>query len=237
MFNQASAPPETIDPKSNTLPEKCWKEIGVFGNATCEKLNIWGHCRHCPEYSKAGRKLLDRPIPKGLVKEWTSIFASEKEVVAPGTTSVIVFRLKSEWLAFKTIFFQEAVEVRPVHSVPFRTNNVFRGLVNVNGELLICISAIDLLGIQHEEEEVKNEKKHVYKRMVVVNKDGQRFVFPVDEFIGILRISQDLLQKAPATLYKSPNAISAGIFPMNSRNVGLIDEDKFFHVLKRSLVW
>lgn len=221
---------------NSTLPEKCWKEIGVFGNGTCEKLNNWGHCRHCPEYSKAGRKLLDRPIPPGLIQEWTSVIASKKEAETQGTLSVVVFRLSGELLAFKTIFFQEAVEVKKIHSIPSRTNNIFLGVVNINGELLLCVSAPALLGINETAEDTEN-KKRIYKRMVVVNKDNQRFVFAVDEFIGIVRISSDNIQKAPATLYKSPNSLSAGIFEMNNKNVGLIDEDKFFQSLKRSLNW
>jgi len=221
---------------SITQVEKCWKSIGVFGDSTCEKLERYGHCRHCPEYSKSGRKLLDREIPPGAIDEWTRIIATPKQAETQGSISVLVFRVMNEWVAIRTAFYQEAVEVRTIHTVPFRTDNTFLGLVNVNGELLLCASSTDLLGLGETGTDNESHKKSI-KRMLVINKESDRYVLPVDEVQGVIRINEEDLQKAPATIFKSPSTLTTCIFNQNNINVGLIDEEKFFQHLKRSLSW
>jgi chemotaxis-related protein WspD len=143
-------------------------------------------------------------------------------------------RIKNEWLALKTIYLQETTGVRPVHRVPLRTNNIFMGIVNINGELLLCISLADLMEYAHEEDKWKDDAM-VYKRMVVINKDSERYVFPVDEILGIYRIASSDLKEPPVTLSKSPVTLIEGVFNLNEKKVGLLGEDKFIHALKRSL--
>jgi chemotaxis-related protein WspD len=213
---------------------KCWNQIGVFGDFTCPKLADIVHCRNCTEYNKAGRTLFDREVSDEFLEEWTRNLTGIKETEALNTISVIVMRIKTEWLALKTIYLQETTNVRPVHRVPFRTNNVFRGIVNINGELLLCVSVADLLEYAHEEETGKDDTM-IYKRMVVVDKDGLRYVFPVDEILGIYRIPSSDLKEPPVTLSKSPMTLVEGIFNLNEKKVGLLGEDRFIHALKRSL--
>ncbi len=220
--------------KSNISPLHCWKQIGVFGDFTCPKLVGMVHCRNCAEYNKAGRTLFDREVSDEFLEEWTRNLTGIKETEALNTISVIIMRVKNEWLALKTIFLQETTNVRVVHRVPLRTNNVFKGIVNINGELLLCVSLADLLEYTHEEEKGKDDAM-VYKRMVVVNKDGERYVFPVDEILGIYRIPSSDLKEPPVTLSKSPMTLIEGIFNLNEKKVGLLGEDKFIHALKRSL--
>ena len=219
--------------RKNNLAELCWKRIGVFGDSTCEKLVDFAHCRNCPDYYSAGKRLFDREIPAGYREEWAKILAGSKETEAPGTDFVVVFRLKNEWLALKTACFQEATGIRPVHTVPFRTDNVFRGLVNIHGELIPCVSVADILGLTGDVGESPERK--IYKRMIVLNKNGERFVFAVDEILGIYRISQDNQKKAPATLTGSAAAHTLCVLNIGKKTVGFLDEEKFFESLKGSL--
>jgi len=99
---------------------KCWKDVGVWGLSTCEKLDKYIHCRHCPEYSKAGRQLLNRPIEKESITEWTAQFSKEKVETQGASLSVVIFKIENEWLAIRTEYFQEIQEWRPFHSIPFR---------------------------------------------------------------------------------------------------------------------
>jgi chemotaxis-related protein WspD len=220
--------------RNNISLLQCWKKIGVFGDFSCPKLADIVHCRNCAEYNKAGRTLFDREVSDDFLEEWTKNLTGIKETEALDTISVIVMRIKNEWLALKTIFLQETTNLRPVHRVPLRTNNVFKGIVNINGELLLCISVADLLEYAHEEDKWKDDTI-IYKRMVVINKDSERFVFPVDEILGIYRIASSDLKEPPVTLSKSPMTFIEGIFNLNEKKVGLLGEDKFIHALKRSL--
>lgn len=215
---------------------KCWKTIGVLGDSTCEKLADHGNCRHCPEYAKVGRRILEREIPPQLIEEWTKSIAMPKEIVSHDTISAVAFRLKSEWFALKTIVFYEVVESRLVHYVPFRTSRYFMGLVNINGELLLCLSLSELIGIAEESGEAK-EKQKTRNKMVLVGFGSERYVFPVDEFLGVIRIHPDKLQKAPSTLIKYPHSFSLGVYNLSDKSIGLLDEEKFFESLRGSLLW
>jgi chemotaxis-related protein WspD len=212
----------------------CWKEIGTFGDRSCPELAALAHCRNCPVYSAAGRRLLDRELPDGYREEWTDRLATRKDAGQVETVSMIVFRLREELLALKTVFFQEAAEAAVPHSIPLRTGEVFKGIVNVNGELILCVSVAALLGITGEEEDGSADRK-VYPRLVVVSRDGQRFAFPTDEILGVHRFPLADLQELPATVSRSIRALTAGILPWQERTVGLIEEEKFFAALSRSL--
>jgi len=215
--------------------QNCWTHIGVYGDSSCEKLTDFVHCRNCPVYFEAAQSLFDRDIPIGYLEEWTKVYAGSEETEPPGTIFAVVFRLKDEWLALRTAHLQEVTINRPVHYVPFRSGNVFLGLVNINGELVPCVSAADILGLTGDSEEQSNEK--VYKRMIVVKKDRERFVFPVDEMLGLRRLSPKDKQKTPATLSKSSTALSTGVFSLDEKTVGFLDENKFFESLQRSLIF
>ena len=104
----------------------CWKENGIFGDGSCPELVRLIHCRRCPIYAAAGRQHLDQELPPGYLAERTSVMAQPKETVRMGTLSVMAFRLAEERFALKTIFFQEAAEPSPVHTLPLKVNRVFR---------------------------------------------------------------------------------------------------------------
>lgn len=211
----------------------CWKTIGIAGDSSCPKLADIVHCRNCPAYAQVGRTLFDRPIPDGYREEWTKLLSIPKETEIAGAESVVIFRLRSEWLALKTRCFQETTGIRPVHTVPFRTNRVLQGLVNINGELLLCISVADMLGIAGEEEK-QPAGSTAYKRMAVV-KGGTRFAFSVDEVLGIFLVPLHDLPKPPSNISKSPIALVKGVLTLRDLTVGLLDEEKFFQSLERSV--
>lgn len=224
-----------MNKKSHNHMVNCWNRTGINGDSSCQKLIDFVHCRNCPEYYKAARNLFDREIPEGYLEEWTDLYAGKEEKEIPGTIFVVVFRLKNEWLAMKTVCLQEVAKVRQVHYVPFRTSNVFMGLVNIHGVLVPCVSIADILGLTGDVEE--SSKQVIYKRLVVVNKDRELFVFPVDEILGIRRISPDNQKKIPATLSKSSTALSTGVYSIDEKTVGLLDEEKLFKSLQRSLTF
>jgi chemotaxis signal transduction protein len=106
-------------------------------------------------------------------------------------------------------------------------------MVNVNGELLLCVSLQAALGLPSEE----NKEPGVRPRLCIVGAGRERFAFGVNEILGVRRVSRSSLQKVPVTLSKSPSAQTGWCFELEGRHVGLIDEDKFFNSLDRSLRW
>ena len=215
--------------------ENCWKIIGVFSRKKprCPRLAEVIHCRNCERFIYAGRNLLERDLPEDYREEWTEIMAAGKETEAPGTVSVVIFRVGQEWLALHTRLFREVVDPQKFHTLPHRKNPVLLGLVNVHGEIQLCISLRDLLDIRGKSEE--NREVKGYRRMMVVASEGKQWVFPVEEIHGIYRIHPDSFQNTPVTVAKSRSAFTRNIFCWENMNVALLDDELVFASLKRSL--
>jgi chemotaxis-related protein WspD len=213
--------------------EACWNDIGVQGDASCPKLQEVHHCRNCPVYSKAGLQLLDRPLLPEYRRAWTEHFRQEKALAVPAQTSALLFRINAEWLALPTQAFQEVAERRLVHSLPNRRQGIVLGLVNIRGELLICVSLGHLLGLDNTP--LRETLRPIYDRLLVTNWDGQRFVFPADEVHGIHRFQTPELTEPPATLAKSKLSFTQGILHWQGRAVGLLNADLLLSSLNRSL--
>jgi chemotaxis signal transduction protein len=205
----------------------CYKTIGVFGDGTCSRLPGLVHCRNCAEYARAGRQLFDRPLAQGELEQWAELFSREKEAEPADTFSVVIFRVGREWFALKTAFFQEVTDLRPVHTVPYRSGAVFKGIANINGELLLCIDPAPVL--------TPGAVSADCRRMMVTQKDGSRFALMVEEILGVRRIEPGAVSLPPATVAKSPAAITAGIFSIDVATVGLLDETALFESLAGSI--
>lgn len=206
--------------------DRCWNRIGIGGDRSCPRLEDHIHCRNCPVFARQGRRLLDREPPAGYIEEWTDILAPSKEQEPTGTVSVVVFRIGHEWLAFKTEFFQEIAGMRTVRTIPLTGTEILRGLVNINGELLLCVSLAALLGI---------ERTGDPKRLLVMGLQGQRWTFPVEEVFGLYRMVEDSLEEAPVTLTKAAVNHSAGLFSCQDRRVAMLDWQLVSSTLKRSI--
>lgn len=211
----------------------CWNQIGVSGNQTCRELPRYIHCHHCPVYSAAAVRLLDRPLSAEDRRAWTEHYAQEKRFSAPAKTSALLFRLGAEWLALPTAAFQEIAERRVLHSLPHRRLGIVLGLVNVRGELLICASLARLLGL--ESGLPAKRLRAVFDRLLVADWNGQRFAFPVDEVHGVHRFHQADLREPPATVARSGLTCAGGVFPWRNFAVGFLDADGVFAALNRNL--
>jgi chemotaxis-related protein WspD len=228
-----AAPPGVPATRHGAEIRPCWNEIGVQGNATCPELLKFSHCHNCPVYSQAAVQLLDRPLLPEYRREWTERFAQPKQLAAPSRGSVLLFRIHAEWLALPTQAFQEVAEDRQVHSLPHRRQGLVLGLVNIRGELLICVSLGYLLGV--ERASPVRLPRRSYDRLLVANWDGNRLVFPADEVCGIHRVQRSDLREPPATLAKSNPTYTQGLISWQGKTAGLLDAERVFAALNRSL--
>jgi chemotaxis-related protein WspD len=213
--------------------EACWQSIGVYGNGECRELQKFVHCRNCPVYSQSALRLLERPLPKDYRSEWATHFAKEQKLSPPVKTSAVLFRIDAEWLALPTHAFQEVAERRRTHSLPHQRHGIVVGLVNIRGELLICVSLGRLLGL--EKTSPRRTIRTTYDRLLVANWEGSRLVFPVDEVHGTRKFEASEVHDPPATVAKSRPSYTHGIFLWQQRPVGLLDPSLLFSALNRSL--
>ncbi len=213
--------------------ENCWKIIGVWGRETprCPELEKVIHCRNCEIFIRAGRRLLDRDIDDEYRREWTEIIAAAKEQEIVGTFSVVIFRVGKELLALRTQLFAEIVESARFHSIPHHKSPVLKGIINVHGEIQLCVCLRTLLGIN---EKITEERK-IPKRMMVINDGADQWVFPVDEVYGIYPLHPGLLENIPVTVSKTASTYSRGIFQWNNSDVAFLDDERLLYGLARSI--
>lgn len=218
------------------MESRCWKTIGVWGSEEprCPKLEEVIHCRNCDHFTQAGRNLLERELPEEYQSEWGQIFSVKKIDVPVGTIALVIFRIEDEWLSLPAKLFAEIVDLRPVHTLPHKRNPVLLGLVNIHGEIQICVSLKDLIGLDLKEgNEPTGKKEQAFMMMVI--KNDERWVFPVNEISEIYHIHPDILQNVPVSVSKSKSAFSKGIFKWKNRNVAFLDDELLFYTLRRNI--
>ncbi len=215
---------------------ECWQHIGVWSpEKSCPVLQEVIHCRNCDVFIQSGRRLLDRDLPEAYRSEWADIMASEKEAEQFQTVSLVLFRVEAEWLAIRTQVLSEVIDPESLkhHTLPHRKNRVLTGIINVRGEIQLCVSLKELLGIEREAD--KTEGKSPYQRMIVVNSDDGKWVFPVSEIIGIYRIHPTSFQNVPVTVAKAQSTFTKGIFQWEGRYVAFLDDELLIYSLTRSV--
>jgi chemotaxis-related protein WspD len=213
----------------------CWNKIGVRGDTSCPELEEHIHCRNCPVYAAAAVDLLDGELPPDHLADSTRHVAQEKPATERDPQSVVVFRIGAEWLAIPTRVFKEIVGIRPVHPLPHRRNGVLLGLANIRGELLVCISLRQILRLDETAEPKKEKPGTADPRMLVVQHDEGRAVYPVDEVYGIQYFYPRDIVAVSATQAKGTAAYTKAVLSWRQKSVSLLDEHLLFYTLNRGL--
>lgn len=226
-----------------TLPvtterEDCWNRIGVGGDRSCPELATFVHCHNCPVYSAAGRRFLDSLPPAGYLEEWTGRLAEDKEEEAVDVQGVVLFRLGGEWLALPASALHEVISLRPIHRIPFH-GGLLAGVVNVRGELHLAIRLDHLLGVtpsaEANGEPSSSGAGKTAPRLLVAGLDSETWVFRVDEVDRVHRLAMSELQSVPPTLGRSTSRFTRGVFRLQDRAVGLLDEKHLFEAVRTSV--
>jgi chemotaxis-related protein WspD len=223
------------DSLAHMLVNDCWNQIGVRGDSSCPELEKHIHCRNCPIHAAAAAGLLDRELPAGHLSEWTRHVAQEKPATEADSQSLVVFRIGAEWLALPTIVFKEIVGVRPVHSLPHRRNGVVQGLVNIRGELLVCVSLRQILRLDETAEPKMDKRQANDPRLLVMQCEGGSAVCPVDEVFGVQRFYLREMMAVPATSSKAATTYTQAVLSWKLKSVGLLDAHLLFYTINRGL--
>ncbi|OWK34734.1 chemotaxis protein CheW [Fimbriiglobus ruber] len=218
-------------PTASAAAGDCWNRIGVHGAGTCPELPRVTHCRNCPVFTAAGQSLYERRPPAGYTEEWTERIAAADVPPPARTIPVVIFRVGGELLALDVGLTVEVGPVRPVRRVPHQSDEVLIGLVNIRGELQIAVSLANLL---RAGEEASDRPNTTAERLLVAEKDGVRWVFPVDEVHDVYHFRPDDLVGLPSTIASGTAKLTRGVFRWGNRAVGYLDPDRLFHSLRRS---
>lgn len=226
--------------------EQCWRRIGVTGDRTCPKLEVYIHCRNCPVIAEAARGFFDREAPEGYVASWARLLEQPEQKAETDALTVLVFRIGSEWLALPIGVLVEVTSLRTLHRIPHREGTVLEGLVNVRGQLQVCVSLHRLLGVNTAVTDIKpvpdrlpadsQGQGAVTKRLLVVEQQGirrsDRWVFGVDEVAGVQNVEQSAMRTTPSTVNQSSARFCRTLFKAEDRTVGMLDEARIFDNLR-----
>lgn len=207
--------------------DDCWRRIGVSGDRSCPELAGHIHCRNCPTYGIAGRRLLDTPMPPHYREEWAAQLARPAVHPQRHTGSAVVFRVGLEWFAIATEFCAQVLPERRIHSLPHRRGGAVLGLANVEGTLVLCVSLAAILGLEREAQPgaglgVPARAPGRAARLLVLGSPQGRLGMPVEETHGVCRFREQDLQALPETLAKRRRYTRA-VLPLADRAVGLLD--------------
>ncbi|MEM6433178.1 MAG: chemotaxis protein CheW [Cyanobacteria bacterium P01_D01_bin.115] len=216
------------------MSHDCWNQIGVRGDRTCPTLETVIHCQNCPVYSQAGRGLLDRPAPDDYLAEWTTRLARDHSQQAEETLSVALFRLGAEWLALPGDVLRQVLPPSPVHSLPHRRDRVLRGLVNVRGQLLLCVALSDLLGLAATPGGAADSlPPGSYARLVVMARGDETWAFEADEFYGLYRCPMPDVHAAPTHASRILATLTQNILHWRDQHVSYLNRDRLFDTLQQ----
>lgn len=218
-------------------PEGCWNSIGVWGNETprCPKLEEFIHCQNCDVFHTASLAAYERALPDDYRLEWTEVLAGDKEIVVSDTKAVIVFRIGDEWVAIAAGLCKEISRMMKVHRVPHNKSQTLKGVVNNGGEIRICFSLGNLLGIAKASQIFGEEFHAVYARMIVMEVAGRRYVFPVSEIKGLHHYRESDLRPLPNTVLASSASYMNGVIKWEDKSIGCLDEALLTSQLERSI--
>ena len=212
------------------LLDDCWNRIGVRGDRSCPSLTEHAHCWNCPVHASAALRLLDRPIANSARQEWAERIAAPRVEVEAGTSSALIFRLGSEWLALPTSSCCEVAEKGPYHSLPYRQTALAIGLVNIRGELLVLADLARHLGAASAGTTAESAV-----RLLVLSHATGRIAVQVDEIGGVHRYHPRELREAPVTVTRSERSFVSGILDWREQSVGCLNATGLLDTLARSL--
>ncbi|WZB71773.1 chemotaxis protein CheW [Achromobacter xylosoxidans] len=215
--------------------DDCWNRIGIRGDQSCPKLPEYVHCRNCPVYASAARRILDRLPPQVELEGADAAGDAAATAGEPALrrASLLVFRLHREWLGLPTRALDEVAAARPVLPLPHRRDPAVLGVTNVRGTLTVCLSLARLLGLEAAGPEPRERAGAA--RMLIFGGAGRAVVLPVDEVEGIHSVDLERLEPLPATVAGASLKYSRGVARCGSHSVGVLDETLLMQALERSL--
>jgi chemotaxis-related protein WspD len=226
----------------------CWQEIGIAGDQSCPVLETVTHCYNCKVYGEAGQSLFERPAPEGYLEEWLERLAKPRShrEVDKDAAMVAVFRLGNEVLGLPAKILQVIVSPNPVHHIPHRSDGLFRGLVNIQGKLLLCVALEELLHLHgqsfaggdrpKDQGQEGRERKEPVPQMVVMEQKGSTWAFTVDEFYGVEKFLRTEQTNPPSLSSQTLESFTQYILPWRNRNVSYLDAQQVFESLRKHIL-
>jgi chemotaxis-related protein WspD len=182
------------------------------------------------ETKSAAERLLEREAPPGYLAAWARALSAAPAAARAADRVAAVFRLGDERFALDASVVREVHVPRAVHRVPGRTNEIFRGIVALRGELHLCADLHGLLGCARAPEGTRTPA-----RMVVIGRPGEAWAFEADEVKDVQRFDPSGVAPAQVTIAKAAVRFTDGVVTLPDGPAAILDPERLFAGLSRSL--
>ena len=209
----------------NQAHSGCWRSIGVLGgDHSCKLLASVVHCRNCDVLREAARQLFDQPA---------GIETAPEEPAAPArvgaTPTVLTLRLGQRWLGLPSSHVVEVTPERPVRRVAHRCRGTVEGVVNIRGELHVCVALSELLGLGRID-------SGGHGRLVLVGlREGSPLAFRCDQVGELMEVAAGQLEPSPETLHPALQDCVIGMLAQPPQRIALLDGDALLAQLEQGL--
>lgn len=196
-------------------------------------------------------ELMSRPLSDADLQRATADMAAPLDLPRGGRRSALLFECGGERFAIPAIDVAKVVVESTVHRVPHRANPVFRGISNTDGELLLCMSLEQALGLPAalstaepaaaarpqgataDTRSAAGGATEVAKRvLVVIGGARDRWGFAVDSVIGVADIHEEDLRPAPVTVGAARSGCVAALVQACDGTASLLDRARLAAIFR-----
>lgn len=161
-------------------------------------------------------ELLSRPLTEAELDRATAALAAPIAGRGGAATSVLVIRAGGELLALPSTETAKVVRTGRVHRVPHRSNDVFLGITNHDGEILLCASLEHALGLAPPDGADR-------PATVVIGGTRDRWAFRVDAVLGVADVPDSLMREPPMTVSAARNGCVRSLARLPEGEASVLD--------------
>ena len=172
-----------------------------------------------------------KEIPPSFIEENTRRYAAPQEEEPVDLESFVVFRLGEKWFAIETKFFLESFEEMYIHTIPFKSDEVLKGLVNVHGVLVVAFDIAPWV----EQSHILHTSPVNYPKFLQLGRGNIRFVLITDEVKGTIEIEAAKIENLPEAITETEGNFFKQRFEHSENLIYIIDEEKLFSKIEEKL--
>jgi chemotaxis-related protein WspD len=170
-------------------------------------------------------QLLTRPLTELDLDRATAALAAPLDERSRSRISLLVMRAGGEMLAILAGEAAKVVVASTIHRVPHRSNKIFRGLSNHDGELLLCMSIEAALGVPAP---AKRERSI----LVVAEQGRERWAFEVDAIVGVADVDEGSLRAPPMTISSAKSGCARALARIEEGEAVVLDIHSLFSIFR-----
>lgn len=173
-------------------------------------------------------ELMGRPLSEADLDRATAELAAPLDDRSGGSHSLLMFRRGGEMFAVAAAEAAKVVNATTTHRVPHRSNQVFRGIANHDGEILLCMALEAALGLPAAE-------AHERPKLVVVGAGRDRWAFEVDAIEGVLDVPEAAFRPAPVTVTAARSGCVRALAASPHGEAVVLDLPRLFSLFRGAL--